>query len=70
MDPNTWMHQHWQTGKSYIHQFGVDTGCHVKNKEQWPIGMDDKRDSRKSVLSACHDDDDIITNIHMMIKNF
>ena len=41
----------------------TNTGCHVKDLPRTMVGMNDKRDSRESVLSACLDYDDIDTYI-------
>ena len=45
-----------QEAKTYIHQFCAETGCHLV---YLPIGMDCLRESKKSVLSAYHGDDEI-----------
>ena len=45
MGSQVWMKQ--QPAKTYIHKLYVDTGCHL---EDLIIGMDDKRESKDSLL--------------------
>ena len=57
VDSYTWTHQYWLTSKN-IHQLNLDTVCQLEDQEEWPIGTDDKRESRELVQSAWLDDNE------------